>query len=139
MQEECPYCSAEIDTQEVSKMRSTKVSIPRIFSYSRATTKTAQSLEMNCTSCDREFTLVKFGDLGWVINSIKYDLNAIHGFVAYGIDPSVLLSNITGVALRNKKCKMDVCFKHQEHRAYVSCIKERDGWHAVSVEVINFD
>ena len=139
MPEECPYCSAEIHTPKVAKMKSTKLSVPKIFSHSRKITTTAPSFDVNCISCNRKFILVKYNDLKWIVNEIKYDLNAIRCFAAYGIDHNALLSHITGIALRSKRSKMDICFKHLEQRVYVSCVKEQDGWHAVSVELISFD
>ena len=138
MPEECPYCSAEIAIPEVAKMKRTKLSIPKIFGHSRGTTSTAPSSDVNCDACDRKFILAKFRDLTWIVNEVKYETNAIRRFLAYEIDQRDIPSNITGITFRDKKKKMDICFKHLGRRSYISCVKEQDGWHAVSVEAIRF-
>ena len=103
MPEECPYCSAEIAIPEVARMRTTRLSFPKVLSHSRATTSTAPALDVNCNACDRTFTLAKFKDLTWIISQIKYDTKAIRCFFAYEIDHRVLLSKITGITFRDKK------------------------------------
>lgn len=119
-------------------MRKTRLSFPEILGHSRATTSTAPALDVNCIACDREFTLAKFRDLAWIVSEVNYETNAIRRFFAHEIDRRSLPSNITGIAFRDKKKKMDICFRHVGRRAYISCVKERDGWHAVSVEMIRF-
>ena len=138
MSEECPYCSAEIAILEVARMRRTRLSFPEIFGHSRATTSTAPSLDVNCGACDRKFTLAKFRDLTWIVSEVKYETNTIRRFFAYEIDQRALSSNITGITFRDRKKKMDICFRHLGQRAYISCVKEQDGWHAVTVEMIRF-
>lgn len=138
MPEECPYCSAEIVIPVVERMKKSRLSFLKIFGHSRATTNTAPVFDVNCIACDRKYTLVKFNDLAWIVDQINYETNAIRHFRAHKIDHHVIPHNITGIAFRDKKEKMDVCFKHLETRAYISCVKRQDGWYAVSVEVIRF-
>ena len=139
MPEECPYCSAEVHSTEVAKLNNTRVSFPSIMSHLRGAIKTTPSFKINCVSCGRKFTLVKYQDLCWLIRQIKYDLNVIQLLYKREIDHHAIPSSITGVAFRKIRCEMDICFKYKEERAYLSCVKEKDGWHAISLELIGFD
>ena len=124
MPRECPYRSAKIHARKVAKVRSTKWSIPKIFSHS-ITAKTATTpLDVKCVLCNRKFILVKFNDLKWIVNGIKCVLNAIRRFIKYEMGYSTLPSDTACIAFRDKKRKMDVCFNHPERRACIRCVKE---------------
>ena len=140
MAEVCPYCSAAVRLTEVLKMNSGSVSVLDI-KFSRGVQKSVPVWDVECDSCRRKFVLAKFSDPEWLIEQIEWLRSTVSGFRnIFGPELSNerFIKHITGYAYRNKKKNFDICFKYNRKRGYVSCVKSKGGYTAVSVEEISF-
>ena len=140
MEEKCPYCSVTNETAEISIGHRAWASFLSIFGYEGSRIKTVRSLRIDCVFCARRFTLLKFEDYDWVRDRLIWDDTVRVGMIEiYGtsITRDNILSNITGVALRNDKT-IDICFKKNQKRAYLSCVRETTGYKGVYMEEIIF-
>lgn len=125
----------------MSKMTSASVSVLGVFRISKGKQETIPTLNVTCQSCLREFILVKYGDPGWIVNEIAWMHSTIPGMMAIfqrEFTFEKFTECITGYAYRNNKKNFDICFKYNKKRGYVSCVKSKTGYNAISVEEIHF-
>ena len=137
----CPYCSAKNESQTISKNHSIRLSLPIFFGYKRSRSSTVQSFKINCIFCKRCFTLIKFEDLDWIKDSLIWDDSVRSSMVEIfggSISRDSILTHITGFA-RQDNGTLDICFKKNKKRAYMSCVKENKRYKGTYMREISFD
>jgi len=140
LEEKCPYCSVTNETAEISIGHRAWASFLGWLGYEGSSVKTVRSLRIDCIFCQRHFTLLKFEDYDWVKDRLIWDDTVRVGMIEiYGtsVTRDNILSNITGVALRSDNT-IDICFKKNKKRAYLSCVKGTTGYKVVNMEEIVF-
>lgn len=140
LEEKCPYCSVLNETKVTSIGHRAWASFIGLFGLNVSESTTVRSLKINCSFCGRKYTLLKFEDLDWVRDRLIWDDSVRTGMIAIfgsGISRDNILSDITGIALRSDGT-IDICFKKNGKRAYMSCIKESKQYKGVYMGEINF-
>lgn len=140
MEEKCPYCGVTNETAEISIGHRAWASFMSLFGYEGSRVRTVRSLRIDCVFCGRRFTLLKFEDYDWVRDRLIWDDSVRTGMIKIfgtSISKDDILKEITGIALRDDK-NLDVCFKKNRKRAYLSCGKETNEYKGIYMEEIFF-